>query len=469
MQSVVQQSCGDARRAVAVVHGSKWRPRSLGGACVLSLVAFGVGCGNNYRPVVSAINPVGPSAQPSKYALALADPGSGQAGVATLIDFAGDSVVGTLNTAPSPTYLGLDASAQAYVLHADTGLIDAFTASTSTLLSTAFLTRNVKQTTLATGSVPTQITALAAGATSTGTATPGTVYVVEQGTTKAAALTAAIPPVIRQEFPLGPNPVYVVGSAATSRVYVLSQGAIPGTSLGTATGVENTTTNAISNVIAVGRSPVYGVVNVDGRRAFVLNSAGDTASGTGGTLSVINTQTNALDSTPRIVVGPNPVWADVDQAVNEMAVLNAGDGVTPGSLSVVYIPLCSAITQPANPNCDATNPVDAAGFGDVLATIPVGIGPVQVAVLQDQNKAYVANSVDGTVTVVDLQRMVATAIIPVGGKLNWISATSGTPTGKVYVTASNTQVVTVIRTDTDTVVTTLPLQGFGLAVKVTAQ
>ena len=65
--------------------------------------------------------------------------------------------------------------------------------------------------------------------------------------------------------------------------------------------------------------------------------------------------------------------------------------------------------------------------------------------------------------------MVATATIPVGGKLNWIAATGGTPTGKVYVTASNTQVVTVIRTDTDQVVTTLPLQGFGLVVKVTAQ
>ncbi len=469
MQSVVQRNCGDARRKAAVEYGFWSRPRCLGAACVLALAALSAGCGNNYRPVVSAINPVGPSAQPNKYALAVADPGSGQPGVATLIDFSGDSVVGTLNTAPQPTYLGLDASAQAYVLHASTGLIDAFSASTSTTLSTAFLTRNVKQTTLATGSVPSQVTALAAGTTSTGTATPGTVYVVEQGTTKAAALTAGVPPVIRQEFPIGQNPVYVVGSAASPRVYVLAQGAIPGSSLGTATGVENSTTNPVSNVITVGRSPVYGVVNSDARRIFVLNSGGDASSGTNGTVSVINTQTNALDTTSSIAVGPNPVWADVDFSINELAVLNAGDGVSAGSLSVVYIPLCSSVTQPANPNCDSANPVDASGFGSVLATIPVGIGPVQVAVLQDQNKAYVANSVDGTVTVVDLQRMVATAVIPVGGKLNWIAATSGTPTGKVYVTASNTQVVTIIRTDTDQVVTTLPLQGFGLAVKITAQ
>ena len=471
MQSVVQRSSGSAVRTA--VFGCSLR--SIVTMFGLPLALAASGCGNNYRPVVSAINPVGPSAQPSKFALAVADPGGGQAGVATLIDFSGDTVVGVLNTAPQPTYVALDLSGEAYVLHASTGLIDAFITQVTTSTTGDFRTVNVQHTTLQTGSTqPTGtgqavVLGLVAGSTAGGTATPGTVYVTEPGTTRVAALTPGTPPSIRQEFPVGQNPVYTVGSAQSQRVYVLSQGAVPGTSLGVATGVENTTTNAISNVIPVGISPVYGVVNGDGRRAFVLNNGGDAASGTNGTLSVINVQTNALDTTPRIVVGPKPVWADVDTAVNEMAVVNAGNGTTPGSLSVVYIPLCSQITQVANPNCDATNPVDATGFGGVLATVPVGRGPVMVSVLQDQNKAYVANSVDGTVTVVDLQRMVATATINVGGTLNWIVATSGTPTGKVYVMAKDTQVVTVIRTDTDQVITTLPLQGFGLAVRVTAQ
>ena len=408
-------------------------------------------------------------------ALVVADPGSGQPGVATLVDFSGDTVVGVLNTAPAPTYLALDGNAQAYVMHAATGLIDAFTATTSTSTTGSFRTVNVQHTTLATGSTQNtgtgvaQITGLVSGMTSGGAATPGTVYVTEPGTTRVAALTPGVPPTIRQEFPVAPNPVYTVGSPSSSRVYVLSQGAVPGTSLGAATGVENTATNATSNVIPVGVNPVFGVVNGDGRRAFVLNSGGDSTSGTNGTVSVINVQTNALDTTPRVVVGANPIWADVDTAVNELAVLNAGNGAVAGSLSVVYIPLCSAITQAGNPNCDTTNPVDATGFGNVLATVAVGRAPVMVAVLQDQNKAYVANSGDGTVTVVDLQRMVATSTINVGGSLNWIAATGGTPTGKVYVTAKDTQVVTVIRTDTDQVITTLPLQGYGLSVRVTAQ
>ena len=331
--------------------------------------------------------------------------------------------------------------------------MEAFSASQNSNSAPTFITRNVTQTTLPAGSAPSSAQALTVG-----------LYVVEQGTTRVAALSAGSPPTIRQEFPVAANPQYVVGSTNAARVYVLSQGASPAAP-GTATGVENSATNAISNVITVGNNPIYGVVNNDARRAFILNNGGDSTSGTNGTVSVINVQTNALDTVPRIVVGPRPVWADVDAAVNELAVLNQGSGTGNGSLSIINIPLCSATTVSSNANCDVNNPIDAAGFGTVLSTIPVGRNPVMVAVLQDQNKAYVANS-DGTVTVIDMQRMVATSTIQVGGTLNWISATTGTPTGKVYVTASDKQVATVIRTDTDAVLTTIPLQGNGISIRL---
>jgi YVTN family beta-propeller protein len=117
-------------------------------------------------------------------------------------------------------------------------------------------------------------------------------------------------------------------------------------------------------------------------------------------------------------------------------------------------------------DCDPNNPVDSTNFGQTLGTVPVGVNPVMVAVLTDHNKAYVANAGDGTVTVVDLNSMVATKTIQVGGRLNWIVAVPGSPTGKVFVTASNSQVLTVIRTDTDVVDTTIPLQGNGVAVRI---
>ena len=146
-----------------------------------------------------------------------------------------------------------------------------------------------------------------------------------------------------------------------------------------------------------------------------------------------------------------------------------------GSLSIINIPLCSAVSLPNNPNCSAANPVDAVGFGQVLATVAVGHSPVMVSVLQDGTRAYVANFADSTVSVVNLSTNTVTATIPVVGRPIYIAATQGPPTGKVYVVSADTvapnknSVMTVIRTDTDSVATTVNLQGIGVSVRVTAQ
>ena len=216
--------------------------------------------------------------------------------------------------------------------------------------------------------------------------------------------------------------------------------------------------------------PIYGVMTADGRRVFVMNQ-GD------GTVSVINAQTNQLDvpptgSTNPIAVGTQPVWADFAPARNELVVANAGDGVHPGTVSIINIPLCSVVTLPSNPGCDVNNPVDAVGFGQVLATVPVGANSLMVAVLQDtQNtRAYVLNQHDSTVSVVNLSTNTVTATIPVPASMHpaFIAASSGTPTGKVYVTSPETNTMTIIRTDTDTIDTTVDLQGKGIQVRVSA-
>ena len=185
--------------------------------------------------------------------------------------------------------------------------------------------------------------------------------------------------------------------------------------------------------------------------------------GTTGTVSVLNVQNNVLDTT--VNVGLNPLWAAVAPAINELAVLNAGNGTAAGSLSIINIALCSQVALVGNAECNSTNPTDSVNFGKTLATVPVGVAPVQVAVLTDLSKAYVANS-DGTVTVVDMNTLVAVKTIQVGGRLNWIEAVAGSPTGKVLVTAADTQTLTIIRTDSDAVAATIPLQGKGISVRV---
>ena len=132
-----------------------------------------------------------------------------------------------------------------------------------------------------------------------------------------------------------------------------------------------------------------------------------------------------------------------------------------------------------------------------MATVPVGINPTMVSVLADGSRAYVVNSgilptgasagVEGSVSVVNLIEGVVTATIPatsspantlnisgagsapteIYGHPNTIAATTGSPTGKVYVTSTDNKYMTVIETDTDTVDTHISLQGLGIRVLVT--
>jgi DNA-binding beta-propeller fold protein YncE len=124
----------------------------------------------------------------------------------------------------------------------------------------------------------------------------------------------------------------------------------------------------------------------------------------------------------------------------------------------------------------------------------VGINPRMVGVLQDGTRAYVVNGGNPslpcaaptvalplgncTVSVINLTSNTVTATIPLplsltnsssilNGHPNYIAVTTGTPTGKVYVTSPETNFMTVIRTDLDVVDTTIPLQGAGVSVRVT--
>jgi YVTN family beta-propeller protein len=420
-------------------------------ALTAAALASILGCGNTYRPVVSAVNPVGPAGQPQKYAIAVSSPSLTTPGLVTIVDFSGDSVLITANLGVAPYYLELNpAGNTGYTLNGD-GTVTSFG------ISTSLQTKDVLQTTLLAGAAPNNILPLT---TST--------YISEPGRNSIAQLTGS-PPALKQELPVdtGFTPVYIAGVSAGARAYAISQGT--GGGPGQVAGID-IASNTISSRINVGVAPIYGVMTADGRRVFVMNQ-GD------GTVSVINAQTNQIDTAPTgstnpIVVGSQPVWADLAPARNELLVANAGDGVHPGSLSVVNIPLCSVVTLPSNPGCDVNNPVDAVGFGQVLANVPVGINSLMVAVLQDtaNSRAYVLNQHDSTVSVVNLNTNTVTATIPVPASLHptFIAASSGTPTGKVYVTSPETNTMTIIRTDTDTVETTVDLQGKGVQVRVTA-
>ena len=444
-------------------------------------LALGTGCGNTYRPVVSAINPVGPAAQPEKFAVAISTTGTAAhptPGLVTFVDFSGDTVLVTANIGVNPYYLVLNSGGNTgFTLNSDRTL--------STFdISTSLLQSQILQTTLLPGADPVSIFPASSST-----------YVTDPGLNAVSQFTGQ-PLNLQQQLSIDPAfiPIYVTGNAAAPRDFVLSQRV--GGGLGQVSTIEAASNTIDPNPIPVGRDPVYGIMTGDNRRAFILNQ-------TDGTVSVINAQTNQLDTVPvgatnPIPVGVSPLWADFAPTRNEMVVANAGDSVHPGSLSIVSIPLCSANALPINPNCDPNNPVDAVGFGTVLATVPTGIESVMVSVLQDGTRAYVANQGDltlpcalppavpgvSTVCSVSVINLTTNTLVrtlyslpdsqclasngTLCGHPAYIAATTGTPTGKVYIVSKDSQFMSVIRTDTDTVDVTIPLQGTGVSVRVTA-
>jgi YVTN family beta-propeller protein len=446
-----------------------------------------LGCGNIYRPVVTSLPPVQPSSQPSKYAVVIscgsnltvppssidqieqvcAD--STVPGLASLVDFAGDSLMAKVNVGNGPRWLGLNSNGTlAYITNAD-GTVSSFTAQTSPL--NPLESNKVNTSTLLpnpTPGLPPPNTLLS---------TANYLYVSQPGRSSIAVLKAisgAAPsaflevPITDTAAPTIPqNPVYLVGNSTTQRVYAISQGANAGGcptsgSNGTATGIE-TSTNTPSSTLPLGICPIFGIMSPDNRRTFILNQGS-------GTVTVIDSQQNQIDTNPNltngtIAVGQGPVWADI---YNGGAILAVANSIS-GTLSLI------------NVSTDSFGH-DTPNFGQIIATVPVGSSPSSVSILQDGTRAYVANRGDGTVSVVSLTNNTVTKTITLlqqpcqagnpGQKCTVhplsIAATTGTPLGKVYVISPDTNVMTIIRTDNDTIYENLALTGGGIQVRVTA-
>ncbi|MGC1782837.1 MAG: hypothetical protein WA708_09985 [Acidobacteriaceae bacterium] len=440
--------------------------------------------------MVTSIPPVQPAAQPTKYAIVTTcgnNPdtsaptidqvcaNSTVPGLASIVDFSGDSLLVQVNLGNGPRWLGLNSNGTlAYIANTD-GTIDSFIVETSTE------SNNVNISTL----LPNTFSSTAPNAL---LSTSNYLYVSQPGRSSVAALseTTGVAPSVVLDIPITDptappntpqNPVNLVGNPTAQRVYAISQGANAGScpasgSNGTATGIE-VSTNTISSTLSLGACPVYGVMSADNRRTFILNQAS-------GTVTVIDSQQNQIDTNPNlnggtgtITVGAGPDWADIYNNGAILAVANSGSG----TLSLINI------------STDSFGH-DSPNFGQTIATVPLRTGnnppssvqPSSVSILQDGTRAYVANRGNGTVSVVSLvsntvtktialpqepcnaaQPNVLCAVHPIS-----IAATTGTPTGKVYVVSPDTNVLTILRTDSDTISENLPLTGNGIQVRVTA-
>jgi len=74
----------------------------------LAAAVLVAGCGNGVRPTVTTVTSSGPAAQPVSYAVVVSAPSPTTAGIATIIDYSGDTVMAEASIGPGPTTFTLD-------------------------------------------------------------------------------------------------------------------------------------------------------------------------------------------------------------------------------------------------------------------------------------------------------------------------------------------------------------------------
>lgn len=440
----------------------------------LVAAALIAGCGNNYRPVVTPINPNGPASQPTSYAVVVSAPSPTASGIVTIIDYSGDTVMAIAPIGPGPRTFVMDQlGATGYTVDSD-GTLANFP------ISTTLQAKNVTYSTLAASSQPVNLMAPSAGLW----AADLTGNVVDVFQSSPAAFKLAIP--------VAPTPVMIIGSPTLQgqREYALSQnfndptGVACNTSpasapAGVVTPIE-LSTNSADSPIPVGKCPVYAVPSADQKRLFVLNRGDDT-------VTVINSQNNALNScTPFIdtqtgrtvtchpklplstaavtstgITPPNgtsgmpatagPVYAEYNSVTNQLVVADY-DG---GTITMID---CS-LDEFGN---------DGPTFGTTY-TIPVGKNPASVTVLADGTRAYSANQADGTVTIANLTSHTVEKTLTVVGHPRTVVSTQNSLFGKVYVASPDSPYLTILATLTDLVDTTVLIEGNILDVRATTQ
>jgi DNA-binding beta-propeller fold protein YncE len=464
-------------------------PMNLRGTRVLLIqsgVAIAVavlvsGCGSTYRPVVTPINPTGPAAQPSSFAIVISSPSPTTPGIATVIDYSGDTIVAQSPVGPGPLAFTLDENGTTgYTVNSD-GTLTNFPATNQ------LQEKNVTYSTLPATSQTVGLFSPSAG-----------LWVADLNSNVADVLTGS-PETFKLSIPVAPTPTEIVGAPVLGQHnYAISLNTTA-TPLASALSYQDMTCNTapstqtqtgeadsleiasftVSARIPLGACPDYAIQSSDTRRLFVLNRGSDT-------VTVINSQNNTPDScTPFTnqngqLVTCHPVLPLSTTAVTNTGVAppngTAGMTATAGPVYGEYIPATQELVV-SNYDGNTITVIDVSldeygndspTFGTTF-TIPVGTNPSSVTALSDGSRAYTSNQADGTVTVVNLTSYTVEKTLTVVGHPRTVVSTSNSLYGKVYVASPDSPYLTIIRTDQDIVDTTILMEGNVVDVRVSSQ
>ncbi len=462
------------------MNSGQTRARLVMAGVALLSVALIAGCGSAYRSVITPINSSGPAAQPSSLAVVISSPSTTAPGIATVVDYSGDTIMAVAPIGPGPTTFSVDATGTyGYTFNSDGTL-------TNFPIGNTLQAKNVAYTTMPAGSNPDGFFSPSAG-----------LWATDLDGNNVDVFTG-YPQSFKQTIQVPSTPVMIIGSGAIGeRDYAISQSPDSlAADVVDANGVDcnNNPTGALADgaltpietssltadvPIKVGKCPVFAVMSSDGRRLFVLNRGSDT-------ISVINVPNNTLDSCTPFLNQNNqlvtchpvlplsttavaatgatpqngtagmgkiagPVYGEYNQATNQLIVSNY-DGST---ISIIDV----STDEFGN---------DSATFGTTY-TVPVGNNPAGVTVLYDGSRAYTANQTDGTVTIVNLPSHTVEKTLSVVGHPRTVVSTQNSQFGKVYVASPDSSYLTILSTINDLVDTTILVEGNIVDVRTTTQ
>src|SRR5580658_2300339 len=384
------------------------RARLVQGGAAFAAGALIAGCGSTYRPVVTPITSSGPAAQPSSYAVVVSAPSTTTPGIATIIDYSGDSVEAVAPIGNGPVTFTIDAvGGNGYTVNSD-GTLSNFP------ISSSLQAKQVEYTTLPPTANPVNLFSPSGG-----------MYAADL-TGNVADVFSGFPQAFKLEIPIpapSTTPVTIIGPATVGqRDFAIDQNLATPTGVecnnspttqptGSANGIE-LSSQTISSTIPLGKCPVYAVESPDSKRLFVMNRGDDT-------ITVINSQDNTPDAcTPFLNQNGQTVYCHPTLPLSLSAV--AATGITPpngtsgmtATAGPVYAEYNAATAQLVVADYDGGSISvidvsedeygnDSSTFGTTY-TIPVGNNPASVTVLADGSRAYTANQTDSTVTIVDL-------------------------------------------------------------------
>jgi DNA-binding beta-propeller fold protein YncE len=447
------------------LNRSQAHARLVQAGAVFLAGALVAGCGNGFRPVITPISPSGPAPQPTAYAAVVSSPGPNSPGVATVIDYSGDTIVAQSPIGPNPVSFSLDATGvNAYTVNSD-GTVTNFS------VSNTLQQKNIQYTTLPSASSVLNLFAPSVG-----------LWGVDLNGNVADVL-SGYPATFKLAIPVAPTPITIVGSGFTGeRNYAIAQNFADltgvacnvsprtATANGEADAIE-TNSYTVSARLPLGKCPVYGVISPDQRRLFVLNRGDDT-------ITVINSQINAIDAcTPFVGQTGRLVTCHPSLPLSTSAGLTGANvPAIAGPVYVEYNPTTSQLVV-ADYDGNTVSVIDvsldeygndSATFGTTF-TIPVGTNPASVTALYDGSRAYTANQADGTVSIVNLSSHTLEKTLPVNGHPRTVVSVQNSIYGKVYVTSPDSPYLSIIRTDQDIIDTNVLVQGNIMDVRVSTQ